>query len=306
MPRQAGGRLFSDPLARGSFLLFLVLSTPLGFHHQFTDPGIHEGWKLVHAFLTFAVFFPSLLTFFNVVASLESGARARGGRGWFAWFGRLPWGDPSVAAQVLAMLTFAFGGIGGLINASASLNLLVHNTAWIPGHLHLTVGTAVTLSFMGITYWLVPLLRGRALWSRRLALVQVWVWVIGMFIFSNAMHRLGLMGMPRRTMIGAAPYIQPEWKPLLPLVAIGGSLLTLSALLYFANLLLTLVASRVPYTEGVVFAEAMSGVDHAPAVFDRFRPWLVLASILIVLAYGPSLARLIATTPFDTPGLRVW
>jgi cytochrome c oxidase subunit I len=306
VPRQAGGRLFSDPLARGSFLLFLVLSTPLGFHHQYTDPGIHEGWKLVHAFLTFAVFFPSLLTFFNVVASLESGARARGGRGWFAWFGRLPWGDPSVAAQVLAMLTFAFGGIGGLINASASLNLLVHNTAWIPGHLHLTVGTAVTLSFMGITYWLVPLLRGRALWSRRLALVQVWVWVIGMFVFSNAMHRLGLMGMPRRTMIGAAPYIQPEWRPVLPLVAIGGSLLTASALLYFANLLLTLVASRQPYTEGVAFAEAMSGPDHAPAVFDRFRPWLVVATILIVLAYGPSLARLIATTPFDTPGLRVW
>jgi heme/copper-type cytochrome/quinol oxidase subunit 1 len=44
-----------------------------------------------------------------------------------------------VAAQVLAMITFAFGGIGGLINASVSLNLLVHNTAWIPGHLHLTV-----------------------------------------------------------------------------------------------------------------------------------------------------------------------
>ena len=72
VPRQAGGRLFSDPLARASFLLFLVLSTPLGFHHQYTDPGIHEGWKLVHAFLTFAVFFPSLLTFFNVAASLES------------------------------------------------------------------------------------------------------------------------------------------------------------------------------------------------------------------------------------------
>ena len=112
-----------------------------------------------------------------------------------------------------------------LINASVSLNLLVHNTAWIPGHLHLTVGTAVTLSFMGITYWLVPMLRGRALWSRRLALVQVWLWVGGMVIFSNALHRLGLMGMPRRTMIGAAPYVQPEWKPVLPLVAVGGTIL---------------------------------------------------------------------------------
>src|SRR6185295_1928945 len=135
VPRQAGGRLFSDPMARGSFILFLLLSTPVGFHHQFTDPGIHEGWKLVHAFLTFTVFFPSLLTFFNVVASLESGARARGGRGFIVWFGKLPWGDPSVAAQVLAMLLFAFGGVGGLINASFSLNLVVHNTAWMPGHL---------------------------------------------------------------------------------------------------------------------------------------------------------------------------
>jgi hypothetical protein len=31
----------------------------------------------------------------------------------------------------------------GLVNASFSLNRFVHNTAWIPGHLHLTVGTAV-------------------------------------------------------------------------------------------------------------------------------------------------------------------
>ena len=306
VPRQAGGRLFSDPLARASFLLFLVLSTPLGFHHQYTDPGIHEGWKLVHAFLTFAVFFPSLLTFFNVVASLESGARARGGTGWVAWFGRLPWGDPSVAAQVLAMILFAFGGIGGLVNASFSLNRLVHNTAWIPGHLHLTVGTAVTLSFMGITYWLVPLLRGRALWSRRLALAQVWSWAVGMVIFSNALHRLGLMGAPRRTMLGAAPYIQPEWQAVLPLVGVGGAILTASALLYFLNLALTLVVSREDYPRGVAFAEAMSGPEHAPAIFDRWRPWLALAVVLVVLAYGPSLAQLIASTPLDAPGVRVW
>jgi cytochrome c oxidase subunit I len=100
--------------------------------------------------------------------------------------------------------------------------------------------------------------------------------------------------------------VQPEWKPLLPLVAVGGTILALSALLYFANLVLTLVASRAPHQADVAFAEAMSGADHAPAVFDRLRPWLVLAVVLIVLAYGPSLVQLIATTPFDNPGLRVW
>jgi cytochrome c oxidase subunit 1 len=306
MPRQAGGKLFSDPLARASFILFLVLSTPLGFHHQYTDPGIHAGWKLVHAFLTFAVFFPSLLTFFNVVASLESGGRAHGGKGWVAWFFRLPWGDPSVAAQVGAMLMFAFGGIGGLINASYNLNLLVHNTAWIPGHLHLTVGTGVTLTYMGITYWLVPHLAGRALWSRKLALVQVWLWFGGMALFSNALHRLGMMGMPRRTLINAAPYVQETWKPLFPLVAIGGTVLFLSAMLYFFNLALTVTRGRREVPAPVPFAEAMSGPDHAPAILDRWRPWLALAVVLIIIAYGPTLARLISITPFDAPGFRVW
>ncbi|MBI4562755.1 MAG: b(o/a)3-type cytochrome-c oxidase subunit 1 [Candidatus Rokubacteria bacterium] len=306
VPRQAGGRLFSDPLARVSFILFLVLSTPIGFHHQFTDPGIEEGWKLLHAFLTFAVFFPSLLTFFNVVASLETGARARGGKGWVAWFGKLPWGDPSVAAQVLAMLLFAFGGIGGLVNASFNLNLVVHNTAWIPGHLHLTVGTAVTLTFMGITYWLVPCLRGRGLWSRGLALAQVWLWFVGMAIFSHALHRLGLMGMPRRTMIGASAYLQPEWQSLLLLAGIGGAILFASGMLYFLNMVLTLVASRQPAPAMPEFAEALSGPEHAPAILDRWRPWLALALVLIAIAYGPTLVRLWVTTPFNAPGLRVW
>jgi len=306
VPRQAGGRLFSDPLARVAFLLFLVLSTPIGFHHQFTDPGIGQGWKLLHALLTFAVFFPSLLTFFNVVASLESGARARGGRGWFLWIRRLPWGDPSLAAQVLAMVLFAFGGIGGLVNASFNLNLVVHNTAWIPGHLHLTVGTAVTLTFMGITYWLVPHLLGRGLWSRSLGLIQVWLWCAGMIVFSNALHRLGLLGVPRRTMLGAAPYVTAEWRAILPLVGIGGAFLTLSAGLYFANLLLTALASRAPAPPPPAFAEALSGPDHAPAVLDRWRPWLALTVVLVAVAYGPTLVRLAATTPLTTPGLRVW
>ena len=306
VPRQAGGKLFSDPLARVSFLLFLVLSTPDGFHHQFTDPGIGQGWKLLHALLTFAVFFPSLLTFFSIVASLENGARANGGKGWIAWFGKLPWGDPSLTAQVLSMLLFAFGGIGGLINASFTMNLVVHNTAWIVGHFHLTVGTAVTLTFMGITYWLVPLLRGRRLWSRRLALAQAWLWFIGMAIMSHAQHRLGLMGMPRRTMIGAAPYVQPEWQSALALVGIGGTILFVSAMLYFANMVLTVVASREPAAVEVPFAEALSGPEHAPAILDRWRPWLVLAVVLIAIAYGPTMIRLVTTTPLTTPGFRVW
>jgi len=306
VPRQVGGKLLSDPMARTSFILFLLLSTPIGIHHQYADPGIHQGWKLLHALLTFAVFFPSLLTFFNVVASLEIGGRARGGKGWLAWFLRLPWGDPSVAAQVLAMVLFAFGGVGGLILASFNVNIVVHNTAYIPGHLHLTVGSAVMLTFVGITYWLVPHLAGRPLWSRRLALAQVWLWIGGILLFSPTLHELGLRGMPRRTMMGHAAYMQSDWKTLLPLVGIGGSLMFLSMLAYFLNMVLTVTVSRRAEQPALPFAEALSGPDHAPAAFDRWRPWLVTAGLLVALAYGPTLLRLAATTPLTTPGMRVW
>ena len=159
---------------------------------------------------------------------------------------------------------------------------------------------------MGITYWFVPVLRGRGLWSPRLALVQSWLWFIGMSLFSFALHDLGILGMPRRTMISAAPYIQPEWQALRPLVGIGGSILFVSALLYFLNMLLTCVASHAPAPETPAFAEALSGPEEGPAILDRWRPWLVLTAIFLILAYGHPLIHLISNTPLNVPGMRVW
>lgn len=305
VPKQAGGKLFSDPMARVAFILFLLFSTPTGFHHQFADPGIHEGFKVLHMVFTFAVFFPSLLTFFNVVASLELASRLRGGQGLFRWFGKLPWSDPSFAAQVLAMLIFVPGGIGGLINASLNLNLVIHNTAWIPGHFHLTVGTAVALTFMGITYWLVPLLAGKALWGRKLALVQAWSWFVGMLIFSHALHRLGLMGAPRRSMLGSVPYGLDEWQPLLPWVGVGGTILFLSSMLYFVIILATVFSRKRAETE-VPFAESAAPPEDAPRILERWGLWIAIAVVFVLLAYGPPLLGLLGeTTPFS-PGFKVW
>jgi heme/copper-type cytochrome/quinol oxidase subunit 1 len=55
LPRQAGGVLYCDTMARISFLFFLAFSIPVGVHHQFEDPGIGQSVKLMQAFLTFIV-----------------------------------------------------------------------------------------------------------------------------------------------------------------------------------------------------------------------------------------------------------
>ena len=116
LPKQAGGKLFSDSLARLAMWLFLLLSVPLGFHHQCVDPGVPAAWKYIHAVLTYSVFLPSMLTAFTVIASLERAARRRGGKGLLGWVRALRWSDGSVTAQLLAGILFMFGGIGGLIS----------------------------------------------------------------------------------------------------------------------------------------------------------------------------------------------
>lgn len=307
VPRQAGGRLFSDPLARLAFLLFIPFSIPVGLHHQFTDPGISEAWKMVHSALTFVVFFPSALTAFTVLASLENAGRARGARGWVDWFFRLPWSDPSVAAQVFAMLLFALGGVSGLINASYDLNLMVHNTAWVPGHFHLTVGSGVTLTFMGISYWLVPYITGRKLWSRKLALAQAWTWFIGMLIFGRGMHWLGLLGAPRRTMLGAATYraLNPAWDLPSVMVGIGGAILALSLYMYLVEMAATLWASKERAQVQIPEAEAVSGPERAPLVLERWRVWIGAAVVLTAIGYVPTVLQLLANVNI-VPGIRVW
>jgi cytochrome c oxidase subunit 1 len=306
LPRQAGGKLFSDSLARFSFWLFLLLSVPVGFHHQYVDPGVPSGWKMVHSLLTYSVFFPSMITAFTVVASLENAGRARGGKGLLGWIAKLPWNDPSVLAQLLAGILYFFGGIGGLINASYNINLVVHNTAWVPGHFHLTVSTAVTLTFMGILYWMVPYLTGKKLWCKKCAVVQVWLWFIGMTIFSNAMHVVGLLGAPRRTPLGQAPYIPEEWAGHLLRVGIGGFILLISVYLFIAIMVGSLFTKKVEEEVEPPVADSLLDPQTTPRWLDHWAPWLIGATILLIIAYGPQLIYQIGTAQFTSPGFRVW
>ena len=44
---RGGRKLFSDPLGRLVFAMFVLLSTPVGFHHQFMDPGVSASVEAV-------------------------------------------------------------------------------------------------------------------------------------------------------------------------------------------------------------------------------------------------------------------
>lgn len=306
LPRQVGGKLYSDGLARLTFISFILL-LPVGVHHQFTDPGIPFSSKTIQWLLTFGIFYPSMVTAFSVIAALEQGGRKRGGRGWFGWIWRLPWGDPSVAGQLLAGLAFMLGGASGLINASYTVNLVVHNTSFIVGHFHLTVGTAVGLSIMAISYWLVPYLTGKQLWSRGLALTQVWTWFIGVMIFARGQMWGGIEGVPRRTQLrDAAYYGDNSWDMPTLFTAVGGTMMFIGGVLFFVVLLGTIFNKRVvSETQVIPVTEIEHGSRASWRLLDSLGTWAIIATVLSVLVYGEVLAHYLPLSEVSPP-IRPW
>lgn len=284
LPKVLGTTLFSEKLGRLAFTLFILYSVPVGFHHQFMDPGIPSGWKFLHTVLTFFVFIPSLMTAFTITATMEKSARSRGGKGLLGWIGKLPWKDPVFTAVALSMIAFGFGGAGGAVNAGFSLNEVIHNTAWVPGHLHLTVGTAVALTFMGLSYLVVPHLTGRKLVSRKLALTQIYAWFVGVAIFSTAMHIAGILGSPRRSF--DVTTIQPpgtyEWSYYMALAGLGGIIMFLSIALFAVNMVRQLRGERAA-PKGELLEPPTQAEPYG--ILDNLKIWVPVAVVLILVAY---------------------
>jgi len=307
-PRVAGGKLFSDPLARVVFILFILISTPVGFHHQFMDPGVQAGWKLFHAFNTSLILYPSLITAFTIVASFEIAGRMKGATGLFDWLEKLPWGNPIFSSVALSMLLFAVGGFGGAINAAFGMNAMVHNTAWIQGHFHLTVGTASALTFMGACYWLLPRLTGRDLELKLLAIIQPYLWFMGMVMFSISNHLTGLQGMPRRIYdfsYGGSP-IAAEWTQGTYMSAFGGLLLYGSALCFVAVMFGSLLAGPKKELTPIEFAEPLEPPGDKALILDKLWIWVLIAVILVIAAYAIPLFQHLSMERFGAPGVRVY
>lgn len=309
VPKVIGAKIFSDSLARLSFILFLLFSVPVGFHHQLTEPGIDPAWKFLQVVLTFLVVIPSLMTAFSLFATFETFGRSKGAKGLFGWVKKLPWGDARFTLPFIGMLAFIPAGAGGMVNASHQMNQVVHNTIWVTGHFHLTVATAVVLTFFGVAYWLVPHLTGRKLTKamNKLALVQGILWAIGMTFMSGAMHAAGLLGAPRRSSFseygGAAQ--AADWIPYQIAQAVGGSILFISILLVlyiFTNLAFFAPKGEEEFPIG----EVEEGTEPTPLVFENWKIWLGIAALLILFAYTVPLTDIIQNSPPGSPGYKFW
>jgi cytochrome c oxidase subunit 1 len=196
-----GAKPMSEKVSRTAFLLYIFFLQLASAHHLLADPGLTSNWKIFNtSYAMYLAVLASMVHGLTVPGAIEVAQRQKGfNKGLFEWLRKAPWGNPSFSAIFISLIGFGFlGGISGVMMGTEQLNLIIHNTIYVPGHFHATVVIGTTLAFMGLTYFLIPVLFRRELMFAGMAKWQPYLFGLGMGGFALFMMGAGTLGVPRR------------------------------------------------------------------------------------------------------------
>jgi cytochrome c oxidase subunit 1 len=196
-----GAKPLNQAVCRGAFVLYILFINVASAHHLLVDPGVNAPWKIWNtSYAMYLAVLASLIHGFTVPASVEVAMRKKGfNKGLFGWLAAAPWKNPGFSAFFLSLVIFGFiGGITGVTLGTEQINITAHNTLRIPGHFHATVVGGTTLAFMGLAYYVVPLVFQREFYARKLARIQPYIFAAGIVTMSMGMSFAGSYGVPRR------------------------------------------------------------------------------------------------------------
>ena len=129
------------------------------------------------------------------------------------------------------MVTFAVGGMTGVLLAVPGADFVLHNSLFLVAHFHnVIIGGVVFGCLAGMSFWF-PKVFGFTLnefWGK----VSFWCWLIGYWLAFTPLYILGFKGMTRRM----NHYEVPGWHPYLVVALIGAIIIGLGILAILVQL----------------------------------------------------------------------
>jgi cytochrome c oxidase subunit 1 len=164
-----------------SMIAIAGLSWIVWGHHMFQS-GMNPTLGMAFMTTTMVIAVPSAIKTFNWLGTL--------------WGGDIHFRPPMLYALAFVSM-FVIGGLSGIYMAATPVDIFIHDTYFIVGHIHYVVfGGSIFSIFAAITYWF-PKLFGRMM-NETLAKIHFW----GTLVFFNVtffpMHIIGMAGHMRR------------------------------------------------------------------------------------------------------------
>lgn len=299
-----GGTSINEKVSRMAFLLYILFINLASAHHLLSDPGVSSSWKVFNTgYFMYLGVLASMIHAFAVPSAIESAQRRWGfTKGIFEWLTKAPWGNPAFSATFLSLIGFGFiGGITGIVNGMEQTNTIIHNTLSLTGHFKGTVVVGTTLAFMGITYYLIPLIFRKKIPFYGLAKIQPYIFFGGIALLSISMYILGSFGIPRRhwdyTFSGGPftytfnPAIDFFWV----LFAIGGILAVVGALawiiiavvaVFFGSPIKSLADVKIPISKPAPEAKEHTGGIENPGTVILVLLFICTFFVFAALNWG--------------------
>ncbi len=196
-----GAKPLSEKVSRFAFLMYILFLQLASAHHLLVEPGVSSSFKIFNtSYALYLAVLGSMIHGLSIPGAVEAAQRRLGyTKGAFEWLRKAPWGNPAFSGMALSLVLFGFlGGISGVVMGTEQINIIIHNTLYVPGHFHGTVVAGTTLAFMAITYLVVPLIFQRELMFKKMAQWQPYVFGIGVAGISLFMMGAGTLGVARR------------------------------------------------------------------------------------------------------------
>jgi cytochrome c oxidase subunit 1 len=294
-----GAKPMSEKVSRFAFLLYILFLQLGSVHHLLSDPGLTSAWKIFNtSYMLYLAVLASMIHGLTVPGSIEVAQRKKGlDAGLFTWLRKAPWGNPIFSGMFLYLVGFGFiGGITGVVMSVEQINMIIHNTMYLPGHFHGTLVAGTTMAFMAVTYWLIPVVFQRKIALAGVAKLQPYVFSLGVWVFSISLMGAGTLGVQRRhadiTFAGQPlAYEYPEIaKGLMDFGEIFAVIMSVGAIMFIVVVLASIFAGeRIPEGSApwpkvedadVVFAK--TGKKHVGIAGFEAPGTFVLAMILFV------------------------
>jgi len=169
----------------------------------------------------------------------------------FNWLGTLWGGDIRLTSPMLFAMgfvsMFTIGGLSGIFMASTPVDLQIHDTYFIVGHIHYVLFGGSMFGIMAGIYFWFPKFFGRKM-NETLGKIHFWLTFVGFNCTFFPMHILGTGAMMRRI---PDPSFYEYLRPLQPMntfISVSAFALGAGMLVFAYNFLGSLYARRTPAT----------------------------------------------------------
>lgn len=246
VPRITGTPLYSHTLSLISFWGMAFFYTGVGHHHLLQTPT--PGWlKTIATLSSISLLIPVFAFSVNQVMTMRGN--------WGKFFTNLP-----LRFGLTGFVFYVLVNIQGAFQAIQSFNRLTHFTNFVVAHAHLALLGGFTFLGMGLIDYIVPQIKKRPLYSRRLAEWQYWLITIGFLGFFWVLTIAGLIqgqawlrGVPE---VNVIPMIRPYYIAR----AVFGAMIVVSGIIQAYNIYRT-VRSDTKTTQRVDMATAIAELE---------------------------------------------